>query len=303
MHDPSELSYYSIQGQISDLGALGEMFDGLPSEVEKLCQVVQGLMIHAHWAERYGLKLSTEKAAEPELRHVSKQLQRIKEIDDSDISTTRPLEKRLVGTCRDYALLLTTMLREQSVPARARCGFGAYFDPGKYADHWVCEYWNEDRQSWILVDAQLDEFQQKELRLAFDPLDVPRDMFLTAGKAWQLCRSKKADPEKFGIFDMWGLWFIKGNLLRDLASLNKVELLPWDVWGLMETEESADTDEETKLMDQVAAVTSVENWSFEEVQSIYQQRDDLKVPSKIKSMSKKGPQTIELNREGSHKTP
>ena len=31
----------------------------------------------------------------------------------------------------------------QGMPARARCGFGAYFEKGKYVDHWVTEYWNE----------------------------------------------------------------------------------------------------------------------------------------------------------------
>ena len=32
---------------------------------------------------------------------------------------------------------------------------------------------------------------------------------------------------------MYGYWFIAGNLVRDLAALNKVELLPWDDWGAM----------------------------------------------------------------------
>ena len=33
------------------------------------------------------------------------------------------------------------------VPARARCGFGAYFEKGKFVDHWVTEYWNEGRKA------------------------------------------------------------------------------------------------------------------------------------------------------------
>jgi hypothetical protein len=35
-------------------------------------------------------------------------------------------------------------------------------------------------------------------------------------------------PEQFGIFDMHGWWFIWGNVARELLSLNKVEILPWD---------------------------------------------------------------------------
>jgi hypothetical protein len=37
----------------------------------------------------------------------------------------------------------------------------------------------------------------------------------------------------FGILDMHGLWFIAGNLVRDIASLAGMEMLPWDSWDLM----------------------------------------------------------------------
>jgi hypothetical protein len=294
MPDREELEFYASHGPISHPGNFQGMLNNLPSGVNRLCDMIQGIMIHAHWAERYDRKLSEEEALEPELRHVTKQLQRIKEIHDADLASPRSVENRLACTCRDFALMLTTSLREQDIPARARCGFGAYFEPNKYVDHWVCEYWNSDQQRWILVDAQLDEFQQKELRLPFDPLDVPRDMFLVAGQAWQLCRNDQADPEKFGIFDMWGLWFIKSNLIRDLASLNKTELLPWDSWGLMSESEPDESNRETLLLDRVAELTSVDHWSFEKIQYTYQQEEGLKVPARITSYSKKGPEFIDL---------
>ena len=47
----------------------------------------------------------------------------------------------------------------------------------------------------------------------------------------QLCRAGQANPDLFGVFDMHGMWFIRGNVVRDLAALNKVELLPWDCWA------------------------------------------------------------------------
>lgn len=73
----------------------------------------------------------------------------------------------------------------------------------------------------------------------FDPLDLPPGQFVPASRAWQMCRSGEADAEKFGIFDMHGLWFIRCNLLRELAALNDAEMLPWDVWGLMKTDDDA----------------------------------------------------------------
>ena len=53
----------------------------------------------------------------------------------------------MVGVCRHFTLLHVAMLRAHGVAARARCGFGAYFEKGKFVDHWVTEYWNESRRS------------------------------------------------------------------------------------------------------------------------------------------------------------
>jgi len=150
-------------------------------------------------------------------------------------------------------VLLAAVLRYQGVPARARCGFGTYFTPGRYEDHWVCEYWNAAQSRWVLVDAQLDERMIDVLKPDFDPLDTPRDRFIVGGKAWQLCRSGAADPDDFGIFDMHGLEFVRGDLLRDFLAFNKIEILPWDGgWGYMVALEPEQVTPVYVLMDRVA---------------------------------------------------
>ncbi len=83
---------------------------------------------------------------------------------------------------------------------------------------------------------------------------MPRTQFLVAGDAWQRCRSGRADPQRFGILDLRGLWFVRGNLVRDLAALAKRELLPWDGWGIMATREDGDAAE-MALLDRVAELT------------------------------------------------
>jgi hypothetical protein len=80
--------------------------------------------------------------------------------------------------------MLYAILRNQGIPARARCGFGEYFLPDYYEDHWVCEYWNDDQGEWVMVDAQLDSFQQGALGIQFDPLNVLDNQFITGGKVW-----------------------------------------------------------------------------------------------------------------------
>ena len=70
----------------------------------------------------------------------------------------------------------------------------------------------------------------REARLR--PLRPTAGKFLTGCEAWIAARAGDVDPDLFGIFDMWGLSFIAGNVLSDIACLNKVELLPWDNWGM-----------------------------------------------------------------------
>jgi hypothetical protein len=253
------------------------LFDGLPTNIPALCEIVQGLILHTHWAERYGVQLSKERERENSLRKMTRQLARIIELDDDSLVVARPLERRVVGTCRDYSTFLTAFLRHHGVPARARCGFGTYFEPGKSVDHWTCQYWNADEARWVAVDSQIDQFQRNALGITFNTYDMPEGKFLSAGQAWQLCRAGQADPQTFGIFDMWGLWFIAGNLVRDLLSLNEIELLPWDAWGMMaEFKQEELSQGYMEEMDRVAALTLAGNEAFPEIRALYESEERLR---------------------------
>ena len=63
--------------------------------------------------------------------------------------------------------------------------------------------------------------------------DLPVGQFLSGGESWLACRGGREDPVTFGVDGTpnWGPGEIRANALRDLAALNKVEMLPWDEWG------------------------------------------------------------------------
>jgi hypothetical protein len=247
-------TYFASPGPFTDLSAYRERIDALPATLSELCRVVQGLVIHPFLYQLYGVAASARRLDELETRRAADMLARMLERDARPLSQPRPPEQRFVGNCRHFTVLLCAFLRARGVPARARCGFGAYFAPSTFEDHWVCEVWDAQRAAWHLVDAQLDAEQRQAMRIAFDPLDVPRTQFLVAGDAWQRCRSGAVEAQRFGILDMRGLWFVRGNLVRDLAAMAKRELLPWDGWGLMATREDGDA-EEMALLDRVAELT------------------------------------------------
>jgi len=222
-------------------------------------------------------------------------LARLRELDSRPLTVAHPMERRLVGNCRDFSTLLCAMLRHLGIPARARCGFSTYFTPQVYEDHWVCEYWKSAEGRWATVDAQLDEFQRRALRIAFDPCDVPDGRFLPAGQAWKLCRAGKADPDRFGIFDLHGMWFIRGNLVRDMAALNKVELLPWDGWGIIERDETGLSTADLDLLDRCAALTLSGNAAFPDLRSTYEHDTRLRVPPTIRSYTTAGVRSVILD--------
>jgi hypothetical protein len=262
------LKYFAQQGRISDPGTHASLFKTQPTSIAELVKLVQNVTLHVFWAERYGFKVPPERMDELQLRTIERRLARTIELDSCPLNESRPVDKKLLGNCRDHSLLLAALLRHQGVPSRARCGFGAYFMPDHFEDHWVTEYWDQDRGHWTLVDAQLDALQCEVMKIPFNPLDVPRDQFIVGGRAWQMCRSGEQSPEKFGIFDMNGLGFVRGNLVRDIASLNKMELLPWDCWGII-LNEQIDEPEDLSLLDKVAALTANDVPELEAVHSHY----------------------------------
>lgn len=272
----STLAYYSQHGSMSDPGEHGCLYGNLPDSVPELVRLVQQLSVHVFWAERYGLHVPQERMCELQLRSVQRRLARARELDARSLDEPRSMDKKLLGNCRDYSLLLASFMRHQGIPARARCGFGAYFMPDHFEDHWVTEYWNREQQRWVLVDAQLDALQSKVLQIDFDTLDVPRERFIVAGQAWQMCRSGEQDADRFGIFDMHGLGFVRGNLVRDLASLNKMELLPWDCWGII-LQESIDDRQDLAVLDEAAALTAGDVPEFAAMRELYETDPRLRV--------------------------
>lgn len=280
MENPRE--YYKSDGPMTALGAQAAEFSAMPRDLAALCEVVQGVLIHQELAPfLYRVTLSEEQRRDAHIRPLAEMLARIRALDARPLTIAREPAHRLPSVCRHFSVMLCSILREQGIPARARCGFGAYFTPGKFEDHWVCEYWNAGQGRWILVDAQLDALQRKAFNIDLNPLDVPRDRFIIAGDAWQMCRAGRAEPNRFGLSfipGLNGLWFIAGNVLRDLASLNRMESLPWDVWGLMEMNDAGLSDEKKALLDRIASLTLGGDDAFSEMRAIYESDDRLRVP-------------------------
>jgi hypothetical protein len=219
---------YAKQDPLTDPGDLAALYGDLPDDPSALRDVVSKLIAHVSWAAHYDIP--PDITMPRDTQSVADRLNLIQSTHAGSLSAQRPPESRTFGTCRDYALMLCSMLRHHAIPARVRCGFATYFSLAPYEDHWICEYWSAQEKRWARADGQLDQLHRDHLAIKFNCADLPSGAFLTGGQAWTLARSGTVAAHDFGHGDATGLWFLRVNLNRDLLSLTNQQMSAWDAW-------------------------------------------------------------------------
>ena len=270
------LQYYARQSVITDSSMYSHLFDHLPYDLLDLVKTVQGLLLSLPWEDVYGLGTPQERHREIHLRTVPEMLKCIIELDPSPLTVKRIPQKRKVSLCRDFAVLLVSMLRHQSVPARVRVGFAGYYrsEAPRYWDHRIAEYWNKRLNRWVLVDAMTEEPILESLRFKIDPLNIDSSsQFLLAGDIWRRCRAGKSNPQEFGDSpDDLGMPPIRYALLHDFDYLNKNELVGFDAWHeLISKPEREVTKQDKHLLDEIAEMTFHVDSQFKALRNLYQQ--------------------------------
>ncbi|MEU5892760.1 transglutaminase-like domain-containing protein [Streptomyces sp. NPDC047461] len=295
------LAFYAAQSTYSDPGALAGVYAGLPHDPAELARIARDLLIHRVEGDLFGHTHPTDRLHnDAESRYIDDILSILVERNAAPLSVRRELGDRFVGICRDFTLLHCSFLRHAGIPARVRIGFADYWGSSFHGDHVVTEYWDDER-GWLLADAQLaDPFVSGHWKVDFDPMDVPRDRFLVAGEAWRAIREQGADERTFGLHGpqegpFWGERYVAGSIRLDLAALNKVETLLWDVWGEDEGEPGTALPEPSrKFYDEVAPVVSDEI-SFEAARKLFTENEVLRTPQTVTSYAPfNGPSVITL---------
>lgn len=204
----------------------------LPGGPQALADAIEEFVIHHAIASQLGVGVPAHAEGDRSLRRAALLWGAIVRRDPRPLTEHRALPDYLYVTCRDFALLAVSALRERGVPARLRVGFASYFRPGSWEDHWVCEH--QIGGSWTILDAQLGPRAREGFRIGFDIADVPPSGWQSAPAVWRAVRSGKADARDYGLVSagIVGEWWIAASVLRDAAALAGIEALPWDRWSL-----------------------------------------------------------------------
>ena len=263
---------YAVPGPLTDLTTISPAaLHRIPSKPADICRPPHTLIIQPSDAKALGLP--DERFSENQLRPAAALVEALLALDPAAADVPRTPDRRVVGTCRHFAVLTCALLRYRGIAARVRCGFATYFQPEQGLDHWITEYWHEQDKRWVRIDSEI--LGQSILA---KPEDLRPGQFLTGGEAWKAFRAGHIDAARYGVYGTgnWGPGEIRGNAIRDLAALNKVEMLPWDEWGRMDAsykgQTGADYDE---LLDTIADACAADDPSA--VADLYA-CDELRVP-------------------------
>lgn len=266
---------YALPGLFTTLDTVPTAaLDPIAGDPVGICSPVHSLLVQPTDAQELGLP--EHRFATNQIRPADALVQAILALDPAPLNVACPPERRLVGTCRHFAVLSCALLRHRGIAARVRCGFATYFQPSQGLDHWITEYRDQRSAQWVRIDSEI---------LGGTVLDRPESLaegeFLSGGEAWQAFRRGEIDASQFGVYgsENWGPAEIRGNAVKDLAALNKIESLPWDEWGRMTDAYDGKTDAVyDDLLDALASTCAAADPAA--VAAIYA-HDNLRVPTDV----------------------
>lgn len=111
-------------------------------------------------------------------------------MDERGFAPDRQTEHKIVVCCRYVSVLMSAILKAKGVPCRCRAGWAPYIIPGVSGDHWINQYWDDEKGRWVTFDA--DGFFDEET-LGFCQYDIPEDRFEWAADAWLDIREGRGD--------------------------------------------------------------------------------------------------------------
>ncbi|MFF2083413.1 transglutaminase domain-containing protein [Nocardia sp. NPDC058176] len=223
----------------------------IPTGIVDICRLAPGLVLQPTDAKT--LDIPADRFSENQIRPAAELIGALLALDPAPVTVAREPAHRVIGTCRHFAVITCALLRYRGIAARVRCGFATYFQPGQGLDHWITEYWHDGESRWVRIDSEI---------LGQTILERPEDLrpgeFLSGGEAWIAFRAGRLDATTFGVCgtDNWGPAEIRGNAIKDLAALNKIEMLPWDEWGRMTASYNGETGPDYDSFLDTIALTS-----------------------------------------------
>lgn len=199
---------------------------------------------------------------------------------DNNYNNQRKAENKIHVTCRGQAILLAATLKAKGYSARVRSGFSPYikYDGVNY-DHWITEYFDENKNRWILVDA--DE-HCPDHEMGFDLNDIPRDKFIFGAEAYLGMRNKKYKAEEIYYSSNPATLGLKASircLFYDFHSLMNDEIIFLHLPKYIQEKNFELSEEEYIELDKLAELLLDPDKNFNELKYIWKNKLQFRIMS------------------------
>lgn len=290
----NRLEYYKQTSMYTELGYYKEFARQLPEDIDELCILQRRQIIHpvvfindeairtksdtpmGDMTKVPVTKLMFEDELFPTgISMLSELLRR-----NGQYSVGREAKDKLHVTCRGQAILLTSILKAKGYPTRARSGFAPYIKgDGVYYDHWITEYYREDKKRWVLVDA---DCHCPDHEMDFDLNDIPRNRFLFGAEAYLGMRSGNyVDSQIYYASDppTLGLKAAIRGLFYDFHCLMNDEIIFYHVPRYIQDKGFELSEKEYKELDELAELMLEPDENFERLLRMWETKDKFRIMS------------------------
>ncbi|MBR3133742.1 MAG: transglutaminase domain-containing protein [Clostridia bacterium] len=291
------LEFYKRTSLYTDLGFYKDFMKSLPDDISELCLLQRHQIIHPFdltETERknknsvYGDMTKVDKTS---LRYENDMfptaISMIAELlrRNPNYSVDRKIEDKIHVCCREQALLLTATLKAKGIPARCRSGFAPYLSESDSAgDHWITEYYNEEKGRWVLVDSDMFFFQNelKSNIIDFDLTDIPIEKFIFGAEAYLKLRNNELKENEIHYASAPRKYGLKGalkGLFFDFHSLMNNEIIFLHTPKYIQYKNFELSEEEYKELDELARLMINPDENFDKLLEIWKKEDKYRIMS------------------------
>lgn len=293
MENKKILEFYKQTSLYTDLGFYKDFAKTLTNDINELCVLQRMQIIHpvafddldirkqekCFWGDMTKVpitRLDYEDDLFPTAISMISELLR----KDKEYHKERKAEDKIHVTCRGEAILLASILKAKGYSARVRSGFAPYikYDGINY-DHWITEYYDENKKRWVLVDA--DE-HCPDHEMGFDLNDIPRDKFIFGAEAYLGIRNGKYKTEEIYYASdpaTLGLKAAIRGLFYDFHSLMNDEIIFLHLPKYIQNKNFELTEEEYLELDKLALLLLNPDENFDKLLEIWNNETKFRIMS------------------------
>lgn len=287
------LEFYRKTSLYTDLGLYKEFAKNLTDNIDELCVLQRMQIIHpvafknpdirkqdnCFWGDMTKVpitRLDYEDDLFPTALSMLHELLR----KENKYHIDRKAENKIHVTCRGEAILLASILKAKGYSARVRSGFAPYIKCNGVAyDHWITEYYDENKKRWVLVDA--DE-SCPDYEMEFDINDIPRDKFIFGAEAYLGIRNNEYKTEEIYYASdpaTLGLKAAIRGLFYDFHSIMNDEIIFLHMPKYIQDKNFELNEEEYKELDELATLMLDVDSNFNKLLEIWNSKSKFRIMS------------------------